>query len=205
MTWGTFCRELASRHAGRAIGALLAALSFILLPTAAHAERVTVTGRTQAVVVAPLSVVKVQDLDFGRIVPMPTAGTVTVDTVSGGCTVTGAVRQVGICHLARFDGMGTKNMNARINLTSVVSLTGPGQTMVLDQVILAPNATISLAGNSNANGKGVGLTQGGNGARYQITTNSGIYSLYVGGRLNVNANQAGGVYTGSISITVQYQ
>lgn len=205
MTWGSFHRGFAPRHASRVIGALLAALICAVFPGTALAQVAQATGQSQAVVVAPLSVIKVQDLDFGRIVPMPTAGTVTVDTVSGGCTVTGAIRQVGICHLARFDGMGTKNMSARISLTSVVNLTGPGQTMVLDQVILGPNSTISLAGNSNANGKGVGLTKGGNGSRYQITTNSGIYSLYVGGRLNVNANQAPGVYNGSISITVQYQ
>ncbi len=205
MTWGLSCRGADPRRASRAVGALLAALACIALPGMARAERVTVTGQTQAVVVSPLSVVKVQDLDFGRIVPRPTAGTVTVDTVTGGCVVTGAIMQVGTCRLARFDGMGTKNMNARISLTSVVDLTGPGQTMVLDNVILGPNSTISLTGNSNANGKGVGLTKGGNGARYSITTNSGIYSLYVGGRLNVNANQAPGVYTGSISITVQYQ
>lgn len=186
--------------------ALPAVIGCILLPHAAMAkEKVSVTGTAQAVVVSPLSVVKVQDLRFGRIVPKPQAGTVTVDTVTGACLVTGPIVQVGTCQLARFDGMGTKNMNARISLTSVVSLTGPGQTMVLDNVILAPNSTISLAGNPNANGKGVGLTSGGNGARYQITTNTGIYSLYVGGRLNVNANQAPGIYTGSLSITVQYQ
>lgn len=205
MIWGVSCRKRVQRQVRRAIGAAPAVAALTLSPQAAHAERVTVTGRAQAVVVAPLSVIKVQDLDFGRIAPRPQPGTVTVDTATGGCVVTGPILQVGTCRLARFDGMGTKNMNARISLTSVVDLTGPGQAMVLDNVVLGPNSTISLTGNSNANGKGVGLTKGGNGARYQITTNSGIYSLYVGGRLNVNANQAPGLYTGSISISVQYQ
>ena len=165
----------------------------------------TVTGRSQAVVVTPLSVIKVQDLSFGRIVPRPTAGTVTVDTSTGGCVVTGAILEVGTCRLARFDGMGSKNMNARISLTAVSNLTGPGQTMVLDNVFLGSNSTISFAGNPNANGKGVGLTQGNGNQRYSIATNSGIFSLFIGGRLNVNANQAPGVYTGSITINVQYQ
>lgn len=169
------------------------------------AEKVTVTGTAKAVVVAPLSIVKVQDMSFGRIVPKPTAGTVTVDTATNGCVVTGAILEVGTCQLARFDGMGTKNMNARISLTAVSNLTGPGQTMVLDNVFLGTNATISFAGNPNANGKGVGLTQGNGNQRYSITTNSGIFSLLIGGRLNVNANQAPGIYTGSISINVQYQ
>lgn len=205
MTWGPFCRNHLLRHAGRAVGAALAALALILIPAAAHAERVTVTGRSQAVVVTPLSVIKVQDLSFGRIVPRPTAGTVTVDTSTGGCVVTGAILEVGTCRLARFDGMGSKNMNARISLTAVSNLTGPGQTMVLDNVFLGSNSTISFAGNPNANGKGVGLTQGNGNQRYSIATNSGIFSLFIGGRLNVNANQAPGVYTGSITINVQYQ
>lgn len=205
MTWGPSCRGADPRRASRAVGALLAALGCIALPGMARAERVTVTGQTQAVVVSPLSVIKVQDMSFGRIVPRPTAGTVTVDTSTGGCVVTGVILEVGTCHLARFDGMGTKNMNARISLTSVANLTGPGQTMVLDNVFLGRNSSISFAGNPNANGKGVGLTQGNGNQRYSITTNSGIFTLLVGGRLNVNANQAPGVYTGSITINVQYQ
>lgn len=205
MTWGFSCRKPDLRHAGRAVGAALAALAFGLLPGTARAEKVNATGTAQAVVVAPLSIVKVQDLSFGRIVPKPTAGTVTVDTATGGCVVTGAIMEVGTCRLARFDGMGTKNMNARISLTAISNLTGPGQTMVLDNVFLGTNASISFAGNPNANGKGVGLTQGNGNQRYSITTNTGIFSLFIGGRLNVNANQAPGIYTGSISINVQYQ
>ena len=77
--------------------------------------------------------------------------------------------------------------------------------MVLDQITLGTNSTISFNGNPNANGKGVGLTKGGNAERYTITTNSGIYLLNIGGRLNVNANQVAGVYNGSITVSVQYQ
>jgi hypothetical protein len=138
-------------------------------------------------------------------VPRPQLGTVTVDQNTGVCTVTGPILEVGKCQFAQFAGMGTKNMNARISLTSAVNLTGPGQTMVLDQIKLGTNSTISFAGNTNANGSGVGLTKGGNAQRYTITTASGIFVLNVGGRLTVNANQAGGVYNGSITVSVQYQ
>ncbi len=166
---------------------------------------VTTTARARATVVAPLSVVWVQDLKFGRIVPRPQAGTVTVDQITGACTVTGPILEVGKCQFAQFAGMGSKNMNARISLTNSTSLTGPGQAMVLDRITLGTNSTISFAGNANANGRGVGLTKGGNGERYSITTNSGIYLLNIGGRLTVNANQAPGIYNGTITISVQYQ
>ena len=184
---------------------LLALAGLFATPAVAKNPPASATASARATIVAPLTVVWVQDMSFGRIVPRPQAGTVTVDQVTGACTVTGPILEVGRCQFAQFAGMGSKNMNARISLTNVVNLTGPGQAMVLDTITLGTNSTISLAGNSNANGRGVGLTKGGNAARYQITTNSGIYVLNIGGRLNVNANQAPGFYTGQIAISVQYQ
>ncbi len=172
---------------------------------AAQGAKITAQAAARATVVAPMTLVYVQDLKFGRIVPRPQAGTVTVDQVTGACSVTGPILEVGKCQFAQFAGMGSKNMAARISLSSVVNLTGLGQTMVLDNITLGTNNTISFTGNGNANGKGVGLTKGANAERYTITTNSGIFVLNIGGRLNVNANQLGGFYTGSITISVQYQ
>ena len=202
-----------TRNAGRTSAAARALYAVLLLawaglcpvPALAKNPPASATASARATIVAPLTVVWVQDMSFGRIVPRPQAGTVTVDQVTGACTVTGPILEVGRCQFAQFAGMGIKNMNARISLTNVVNLTGPGQAMVLDNVTLGTNSTISLAGNANANGRGVGLTKGGNASRYQITTNSGIYVLNIGGRLNVNANQAPGFYTGQIAISVQYQ
>ena len=207
MTWGVSISDGRLRTVVRIIGALLPLASGLLVagPAAAGNTPISATASARATVVAPLTLVWVQDLKFGRIVPRPQVGTVTVDQVTGACTVTGPILEVGKCQFAQFAGMGTKNMGARISLTSVVNLTGPGQAMVLDQIALGTNSTISFAGNANANGKGVGLTKGGNAERYSITTASGIYLLNVGGRLNVNANQAPGVYNGSITVSVQYQ
>ena len=202
MTWGFLERGAVPRHAGRAMGA---ALALTLCVPAQAQEVASATATTQAVVVAPATLVKVQDMSFGRIVARPQAGTVTVNGATGACTVTGPILEVGTCRQAIFAGMGTKNMRARISLDSVVSLTGPGQAMVLDQVFLSNDATISFSGNPNANGQGVGLTQGNGNQRYTIASNSGIFTLKIGGRLNVNAKQPPGIYTGSITVTVQYQ
>lgn len=202
MTWGFLERGIQPRHAGRAMGA---ALALTLCVPAQAQEVASATATTQAVVVAPATLVKVQDMSFGRIVARPQAGTVTVNGTTGACTVTGPILEVGTCRQAIFAGMGTKNMRARLSLDSVVSLTGPGQAMVLDQVFLSNDATISFSGNPNANGQGVGLTQGNGNQRYTIASNSGIFTLKIGGRLNVNANQLPGIYTGSITVTVQYQ
>ena len=207
MPWGESMSDGRLRAVTRAAGALLAAVSGLILadPAAAGNTPILVTASARATVVAPLTVVWVQDLQFGRIVPRPQAGTVTVDEVTSACIVTGPILEVGRCRFAQFAGMGAKNMNARISLTNTANLTGPGTAMVLDRVRLGTNSTISFAGNGNANGNGVGLTKGGNSERYSITTTSGIYVLNIGGRLNVNANQAPGLYNGTITISVQYQ
>lgn len=206
MTWGDSCRGGQPRPGRGAIGTLLALACAAALPGSALAkETVSATATSHATIVAPLSLVKQQDLAFGRIVARTTAGTVTVDQITGQCAVTGAIMVLGGCQFASFAGMGTKNMNARVSLGAITNLTGPGQTMVLDNITLGTNSTISFAGNPNANGRGVGLTQGGGNQRYSIATNSGIFVLNIGGRLNVNANQAPGLYTGSITVTVQYQ
>lgn len=206
MNWGVL-RSCTNRQVlKRGSCAALALACMAALPTPATArERVTVTGGARATIVAPLTVVWVQDMSFGRIVPRPQAGTVTVDQITGACTVTGPILEVGQCRFAQFSGMGTKNMSARISLTNVTNLTGPGAPMVLDTITLGTNSTILFAGNSNANGRGVGLTKGGNAQKYSITTNSGIYILNIGGTLHVNANQAPGRYTGTLTISVQYQ
>lgn len=191
----------ALRKACAALAALVAATG----GSAFAGEVATATGQANAVVVAPLSIIKVDDMSFGRIVARPQAGTITINANTGVCTITGPILEVGTCRRARFDGMGSNKMSARITLSSVTNLTGPGQTMVLDNVVLGNNSSISFTGNPNANGHGVGLTQGNGNQRYSITNNNGIFSLYIGGRLTVNANQAPGVYNGSITINVQYQ
>lgn len=143
-------------------------------------------------------------MSFGRLAPVATAGTVTVDGLSGACTASGVV-QLGGCQAAQFVGMAARNSNARISLTGVTSLTGPGAPMTLSNVFVVNDATISFAGNPNANGNGVGLTQGNGNQRYSVTSSSGIFTLNLGATLNVNAGQLPGVYTGSITVTVQYQ
>ena len=56
----------------------------------------------------------------------------------------------------------------------------------------------ACAANGNGNGNG-------GGPRFEIASNSGIFTFRVGARLNVGANQAPGVYTGTFPVTVIYQ
>lgn len=182
-------------------------LAGALVPAAAvqARERAGVAATAQATIVAPLSVVKVQDISFGRIVARPAAGTVTVDSGTGQCMVTGAILDVGKCQFAAFAGMGGRNFSVRISLGNTASLSGPGQPMVLDNIVIGTNSSLSLAANGNSNGNAGGKGNGNGNQRYSISSASGIFVVNIGGRLNVNANQAPGVYRGAIDITLQYQ
>lgn len=199
-----------TRLAGRFTQAAFAVAAVLCMGfggTAAQAQTRTVAqanGNAKAVVVAPLTLLKTQDMDFGKIAPRPTAGTVTIDPATQTCAVTGPILRFGTCAAAQFVGQGSKNLGARVSIASATNLTGPGTTMVLDNIVLGGNSSIVFIGNTNAQGSGVGLSAGGGNQRYSIVSSSGIFTLSIGATLHVNANQAPGVYHGSITVSVQY-
>ena len=196
MNWGFSRRSSSLRHAGCALGAALACV--VATPPVSAKEVATGSGTSSAVVVAPLSLIKVQDLSFGKIVPRPTAGTVTVNPDTGACVVTGAILQVGTCRFAQFTGMGRRNLTIRFALPTTITLTTPGgATMTADTVTLGSSPDLTFIG-GNGNGLGNGNR------RWAINPASGIFSFRIGAKLNVGANQAPGLYTGTFAVTVQY-
>lgn len=195
MNWGTLASSAPARCLRRAAKAGLAAIPFALISAPVQAQTASATGTAQAVIVEPASLLKIRDLDFGRIAAQPTAGTVTVNPDTGACTVTGGVISVGNCAFAQFGGQGVRKMRMRITLPTTITLTGPGgATMTANTFTLglAPDIVqVPSPGNSPP--------------RYEIDSISGIFTFRVGARLNVATNQAPGVYNGSFTITVQYQ
>ena len=147
--------------------------------------------------VSPGSIVKINDLDFGKIVARPTAGTVILNPATNVCTVTGAILHIGGCQAANFAGLGRRNFFVRITVSSPTNLTGPGQAMVMDTMTLdtSPDLLFAPLGNGTGNAS----------RRYQIVSINGIYNFQVGGTLRVNANQAPGRYSGTFTVTAQYQ
>ncbi|MCC6926774.1 DUF4402 domain-containing protein [Novosphingobium sp.] len=185
-------------HAIRAFCALLALALGTLLAAPAQAQNV-VQASAEAVVVSPLSLVRVDDLNFGQIVARPTPGTVTMDVNTGACTVTGAIVHAGTCQYAQFAGMGARRMTVRFQVPNSITVTGPGgATMLINNITLgtAPDLTF-IGGNGNGLGNG--------NRRYRIDSPTGMFMFRVAGRLNVGANQAPGVYNGTFPVTVQYQ
>ncbi|QLC25693.1 DUF4402 domain-containing protein [Parasphingopyxis algicola] len=159
----------------------------ILAPTlaaghigAAHAA--DDSADSEAVIVTPLSLVNTTDLEFGTLLAGPTAGTVVINPDSDARSVTGGVTAAGS------GGQAAQFWTYGGPLQFIFVTRGP--LPVLDRV----------GGGSSMNVSQLTL----NGPVFRFLNNAGLLDLRVGGRLQVGANQAPGVYEGEFQITVTY-
>ena len=148
-------------------------------------------GQTDTVILHQLSFVRVDDLHFGDIIPGATAGVVRLQP-NGTRTATGGVTLVGSSHqVARFAGFGSFNQQVLISVSSnTILLTGPGAPMTVSQFEIGSTPTAILTT--------VPL-------RFRIGAANGLFNFPLGARLAVGANQAGGTYSGTFNITLNYQ
>jgi Domain of unknown function (DUF4402) len=130
-----------------ALRTVLALMVLTLFAGQAQAQEVaSASASAQATVVAPLTLIKVTDINFGRVAARPTAGTVTINVNSGACTTTGGIIHQGACQYAEFAGMGRRRMTTRIQVPASITLTGPaGATMLVDQVALGTATDWAMA------------------------------------------------------------
>jgi len=100
----------------RLIGGLLFLLAVLSSAPAVFAQ--SGTGDTDAVVVSPLSLVPVDDLNFGNLIPRTSGGTAVISP-SGARTVSGSVVAAGgTVSSAEFQGYGTRNRFVYISTAS---------------------------------------------------------------------------------------
>jgi Domain of unknown function (DUF4402) len=171
-----------------ATAALLAGV-VAALPAPAAAQ--SASGRSEAIVLRPLSFFKVDDLDFGSILPnIATAGTVRLQP-NGTRTATGGVVLVGNDQQpARFTGLGTRNQQVSISLqASSIFITGPGAPMRVRTFEIGSTPTALLSTTP---------------LRFRITSATGAFNFPLGAILEVGANQAPGDYVGSFTINLNY-
>ena len=91
---------------------------------------------------------------------------------------------------ARFAGLGSRKQQVTISLGSnTIQLTGPGAPMTVSQFEIGSTPTVILSTTPT---------------RFRITTPGGNFAFGIGARLNVNANQAPGDYSGTFAITLNY-
>jgi hypothetical protein len=163
--------------------ALATAAGFCGFIQASHAA--VATGSSTATVIVPITIVSDSAIAFGKFTKA--AGTITM-TPAGGRSATGGVTSLSTVTPGAA-GQVTVSGEASATYSIVVAngtLTGPGAAMTLENIkVAASDATGDL------------ITAGLIGA-------GGSQVLKTGGDLTVAADQVSGAYTGSYSVTVEY-
>lgn len=158
------------------------------LAGAGSSQAADATATASGTVVQPITITAAENLNFGNFAP-GAGGTITVST-SGARTASGVVAIGTDASAARFDVAGTASATYSITHAGTAVLTnttGGGETMAL-----AKFSDLD-AGNITSGNVATGTL-----------SNLGAQSIYVGGTLSVAANQAPGLYTGSVIATVEY-
>jgi Mat/Ecp fimbriae major subunit len=147
----------------------------LLAPRAAIAAEATATA--SAAILQPVTVTKVADLDFGKIVAGPSASTVTLSS-NGQFQCGAGLTCLDNHNIARFTVSGVPGQMVSIQSDSQITLSSSGGAKM--PVVLDVSAKTLKLNNGQNN------------------------TIGVGGTLSVAAYQAEGVYTGLFTITVNY-
>lgn len=167
--------------------AALAASVATATPAFAQAVSASANAEARGVVLQPLTLTRVDDLDFGTVISTAAAGTVVIDADDGSRTVTGGVLAVPSYPGGRglFTGNGSAGQDVNLTLNApgvLVSTTNP-----LDLVTV--NSMYLDSGNSLVRTIGV----------------STVFNVGVGGDFGIAANQPNGLYTAQFDLTADYQ
>jgi hypothetical protein len=139
------------------------------------------TATASAQIIQPLVITKVADLAFGNIAAGTTSGTVVIDTDGnrmgdGGITL---ITAGSVSNAANFSITGYPDATFTIELPTSILIASSDNQMTVDNFVSSLGETSSL----DAMGESM---------------------LNVGATLNVEANQAPGLYEGTFDVTVAY-
>lgn len=140
-------------------------------------------ARGSALLLTPLTLTKLQDLHFGTIVTSPVAGTVTVPADGSPATTAGGVTLLTSdpTTRARFAGAGSPNQDVILAVTNPGTLSdGLGNTVTV--------VSLDLDG---PNTRTIDATR--------------AFFFYVGGTIQIGADQAEGLYESNFDVTADYQ
>ena len=164
--------------------AFAAALAALTMPGAALAVPATTDATGQALILVPLQLTKIADLDFGGVIPSPVSGVVTIDAATGGRSFAGGVTGVpgDVGGAARFGGAGSPNQQVIVTVDAPTELTSAGGDTV--QVLGMP-----LDGP----------------ATRSVDPVTRAFFVNIGGTLLIGDDQAEGEYTADFTVTANYQ
>ena len=168
----------------KTVSRILCAAAILFVANKSNAQA-TASASATATIITPISITKVNDMNFGNVAVQASTGGTVVLATNGSRTRTSGVTLpavTGTVSAASFTVSGDGSRTYDITLPNSTTLThssGAGTgTMTVNTFTSNPSATGTLS--------------------------SGSQSVSVGATLNVAAAQAPGVYTGSFDVTVNY-
>lgn len=162
---------------------LLAAASALPAEAQSVPVRPNKDANGKALVLVPLTLTKIDDLDFGTMVPSAVSGFVSIDSSTGARTfgggVTGVASDAG--HRAYFGGAGS-----------------PNQLVIIS--VVPPTELTSVAGDKISV---LALTLQGSAIKTVDPTTRAFF-FGIGGVLQIAADQPEGVYKATFDVTANY-
>lgn len=167
---------------------IAAAMAWVAVPGAASAASVPASKDSdgKALILIPLKITKINDLDFGSMIASGTSGTVALNPTTGVRTFAGGVTGVPSTPGQRgyFGGAGTG-----------------GQQVI---VVIVPPTQLTDSNGDTIDVLALTLDNGGNPIR-TIDPVTKTFFVHVGGILNIAANQPEGDYSSTFTVTANYQ
>ncbi|MXP11134.1 DUF4402 domain-containing protein [Pseudoblastomonas halimionae] len=165
----------------------------LFAPQAAQAQSASAEARVT--VVRPLTLVKIDDMDFGAIaIGNSGGGQVTLNPATSECSTASSMGLQGQCRAASFAGYGAWLMRVRISVPQRdIVLEGPGDDIIVDALTLNTSPDLWTYRTRNRTASGL------------ILTTDGVFEFRLGGRLNVAGDQAPGRYSGEVVVNIEYQ
>ena len=161
-----------------------AALVVALLGTTPAFAQTSQTMESNALLLKPLTLTKLSDLDFGSIIPSGTGDLVTINADTGARTSPTAM-------------LITTDPGFRARFAS----SGLDTTFVVLQISPAADLTDSAGNTLTVTRRD--LDQGGNPLR-MLTPSSQVFFVGIGGQVFVRGNQPDGTYSGTFTLTANY-
>lgn len=164
--------------------AALAATALGSAPARAQSVPALNNADGRALILIPLTLTRIDDLDFGGVIPSPLPGTVTVDASTGARAFAGGVTGIAsdAGNRAYFGGAGSPSQQVLVALSPPVSLSSAG------------GDTIPV----------LGMTLDGPPVR-TVDPVSRTFFVGVGGTLQIAADQPEGEYSADFWVTAIYQ
>ncbi len=150
----------------------------LAIAAVAPAQADTKTASATATVIVPLTITKTADLRFGSFAPTASAGSVTISTGGARSSSNVQLSALNVGGAAGFSVAGDTTATYAITLPGSATLTNGANSMTIGSFTSNPSATGTLV--------------------------AGAGTVAIGGTLAVGASQAAGSYTGTFSVTMDY-